>query len=172
MADLSALLDRLEALLEELDGWEPPVRDAALELLDGVDALHRSALRRLGELLGPETVAQLRAEDPAVGWLFDAYGVGVDELALARQAVASVQPYVDAHGGQVEVRAVSDGVVRVRLSGACSGCTGSAVTLREGVERALREGFPGFARLEVDPDDGPVHAPPGPTLVQVGRRPA
>ena len=62
--------------------------------------------------------------------------------------------------------------MRVRLSGACSGCTSAAETLRSGVEEALREGLPGFVGMEVAPDDGaPPHPPPTQVLLQIGPRP-
>jgi Fe-S cluster biogenesis protein NfuA len=72
----------------------------------------------------------------------------------------------------VELLGVDSGVVRLRLSGACSGCTASAQTLRDGVQEALREGFPGFGRMEVEEDlTAAVHAPPGATLLQIEPRP-
>jgi hypothetical protein len=47
------------------------------------------------------------------------------------------------------------------MQGACSGCTASAITLQQGVEEALRAGYPDFTRLEVDEDpDAVAHPPP------------
>ncbi|MDP9444317.1 MAG: NifU family protein [Actinomycetota bacterium] len=169
--ELDPLLDRLEELLAGLESFEEPVREHVLELLDGVDALHRLALQRLAAAAS-DALPGLRRADPAIDWLFQAYGVGVDDVAAAVRALDPMQPYLRQHGGDVEVMAVSDGVVRVRLSGACRGCTGSAVTLREGVETALRNGLPGFVALDVEPDDqARPHAPPGPTLLQIQPRP-
>ena len=59
------------------------------------------------------------------------------------------------------------GVVRVRVAGGSSGSTASTIALRRGVEEALREGFPGFAAMEVEEDDALPHPPPGPTLLQI-----
>ena len=125
------------------------------------------ALRRIGDILGPEEVARLRDGDPAAAWLLDAYAVGVDERTAAEAALDSVRPYIESHGGAVEVLGADAGVVRLRMSGACSGCTASSVTLREGIEEALRERFPGFAAVEVEQDDAAAHPPPGPTLLQI-----
>ena len=172
-ARLDDLLDRMEELLAAVEQFEPHVRDQVFELLDCVDALHRQAITGLAEALGDD-VETVRATHLATDWLLSAYGVGVDECALATRALDDVRPYIHGHGGQVEVLGVDDGVVRVRLSGACCGCTASAETLREGVEKALSAGFPGFVRLEVV-DDHPgaaPHPPPGPTLLQIQRRPA
>ncbi len=171
LSALGPLLDRLEELLEEVQGFEQPARDGVFELLDGIDALHRLAITRLASAIGTNA-DRLAADDPAIGWLFEAYGVGVDDVAAAVQALEPMEPYLNEHGGAVEVLAVDNGVVRLRMAGACSGCSAAAITLREGVEEALRSGLPGFVAVDVEPDDAESHPPPGPTLLQIQPRPA
>ena len=169
---LGPLLDRLEELLADVEDLDDGVRDKVFELLDGVDAVHRLALTRLADALG-SGLGRLRRDDVAVDWLFQAYGVGVDDVDAASAALAPVRPYIHEHGGEVEVLGVQHGVVRVRLSGACSGCTSAAETLRHGVEEALREGLPGFVAMDVAPDDGAApHPPPTQVLLQITPRPA
>ncbi len=169
--ELDLLLDRLEQLLGDLEECEPELRDRVFELLDGIDALHRLALTRLGATLGDD-VERLRSDDPAVEWLFNAYGVGANDPTMAVQALEPMKPYLAEHGGDVEVLGVTNGVVRVKMVGACSGCTSASVTLREGVEEALRSGLPGFVAIDVAPDEAAhSHPPPGPTLLQIQPRP-
>lgn len=171
LAELGPLLDRLEELLGEVEDLDEGVRDTVFELLDGVDALHRLAVTRLADVVGD--VESLRQADPAVEWLMEAYGVGVGDCAAASAALDRVRPYLHEHGGEVEVLSVAHGVVRVQLSGACSGCTAAAVTLRDGVEEALREGLPGFVAMDVAPDNGaPAHPPPAQVLLQITPRPS
>jgi Fe-S cluster biogenesis protein NfuA len=170
-ADLAGLLDRLEELLAHLEELEDPVRDVVFELLDGIDILHRSALGQLGEALGPSRVEELRTVHPAIGWLFEAYAVGIDEVAAVEAALEQVRPFIHSHGGEVEVLDVRSGVVSLRMAGACAGCTSSADTLRHGIEEALREHLPGFAGMDVAEDEAEPHPPPGPTLVQISARP-
>jgi Fe-S cluster biogenesis protein NfuA len=168
---LGPLLDRLEELLEEVEGLDEDVRDRVFELLDGVDAVHRLAITELADSLG-EQLPTLRRRNVAVDWLFEAYGVGVDDVDAASAALDAVRPYLHEHGAEVEVLGVEHGVVRVRLSGACSGCTSAAETLRHGVQEALREGLPGFVAMDVAPDDGaPAHPPPTQVLLQITPRP-
>ena len=167
---LDQLLTRLEELLAAVEEFEEPERATVLELLDGLDALHRMALGRLPDALGADGVAGLSGAHPALAWLLAAYGVGVDERAAAEDALEDLRPYIESHGGEVEVVDARDGVVRVRMAGACAGCTASAVTLKEGVERALRDGLPRFVGLEVEDDAAPAHPPPGPTLLQIDNR--
>jgi Fe-S cluster biogenesis protein NfuA len=54
-----------------------------------------------------------------------------------------IRPAVQADGGDVELVSVTpDGVVEIRLHGACVGCPSSTVTLQMGIERNLREHVP------------------------------
>ncbi len=169
LAALGPLLDRLEELLADVERDER-VRDRVFELLDCVDAVHRLAVTRLADALSDELPA-LRS-DAAVDWLFESYGVGVGDVDGATAALEQVRPYLHEHGGEVEVLTVQHGVVRVRLLGACSGCTSAAETLRHGVEEALRENLPGFVAMDVAPDDGAApHAPPTQVLLQITARP-
>ncbi len=57
-------------------------------------------------------------------------------------ALNSIRPSLQSHGGDVELVEVDGSVVKVRLTGACSGCPMAAMTLRDGVERALKEAVP------------------------------
>lgn len=172
LAALGPLLDRLEHLLADVEGLDEDVRNRVFELLDGVDAVHRLAIHGLADALGEDDLLSVRRQDVAVDWLFQAYGVGVDDVEAASAALEPVRPYLHEHGGEVEVLGVEHGVVRVRLLGACSGCTAAAETLRHGVEEALRENLPGFVSMDVAPDDGAAaHPPPTQVLLQITPRP-
>ncbi len=64
-------------------------------------------------------------------------------------ALDKIRPALQADGGDVELVDVSkDGVVKVRLIGACAGCPMSAVTLAFGIERELKKHVPGVKRVE------------------------
>ncbi len=170
LSALEPLLDRMEELLADVETLDEDVQSRVFELLDGVDALHRLAITRLADALGAD-LKPVRRSDPAVDWLFEAYGVGVDDAAAADAALEQIRPYIHEHGGEVEVLGVQHGIVRVRLTGACSGCTSAADTLRHGVEEALRENLPGFVAMDVAPDTGTPHAPPTQVLLQITPRP-
>lgn len=57
-------------------------------------------------------------------------------------ALAQIRPYLQADGGDVELLDVNDGTVTVRLTGACGGCPMAAMTLKDGVERIIKEHVP------------------------------
>jgi Fe-S cluster biogenesis protein NfuA len=58
------------------------------------------------------------------------------------KALDKIRPSLMADGGNVELVDVEDGVVRVRLTGACGGCPMSQMTLKMGIERLLKQEIP------------------------------
>ena len=148
-----AQLDTLVRTLER-EGDE-----RALMLLELVDAVHRPGLTAL---------AEGDTEHPAAQALMAMYLLGdLDDEDLVEEALEQVRPYINSHGGEVELLSVEDGVVRVRMSGACQGCAASAMTLRRGIEEALRAGYPAFREVVAEQPE------PGPALLQIDdlRRP-
>jgi Fe-S cluster biogenesis protein NfuA len=64
-------------------------------------------------------------------------------------ALDMVRPQLQADGGDAELVEVSDdGIVKVRLTGACGGCPMSQMTLKMGIERILKERVPGVQSVE------------------------
>ena len=57
-------------------------------------------------------------------------------------ALAKIRPALLADGGDVKLVDVSDGVVKVQLTGACGGCPMATMTLKGGIERVLKEQIP------------------------------
>lgn len=53
-----------------------------------------------------------------------------------------VRPMLQADGGDVELVGIADGVVRVRLKGTCGGCPFAAMTIKNGIEAALKAEIP------------------------------
>ncbi|MAG16707.1 MAG: hypothetical protein CMJ21_01415 [Phycisphaerae bacterium] len=65
------------------------------------------------------------------------------------QVINRIRPAVQSDGGDLELIAVSDdGIVKIRLHGACVGCPSSQMTLQMGVERNLREHVPEVVAVE------------------------
>lgn len=64
-----------------------------------------------------------------------------------RVSLEKIRPAVQLDGGDVELIGVEDGVVTVRLFGACEDCPMSPVTLRAGIERLLQEEVPGVTEV-------------------------
>ncbi len=67
------------------------------------------------------------------------------------KALNQIRPSLQRDGGDVELVSVEDGVVKVRLKGACKGCPMATITLSQGIEKILKEKVPGLKRVEAIP---------------------
>ena len=66
-----------------------------------------------------------------------------------QEAINKIRPMLQADGGDVELIDVGDdGVVTVRLKGACAGCPMSQMTLKNGIERFLKKEIPQVKSVE------------------------
>ncbi len=159
---------------DALDDLAPEARDAAVALKDAVEAFHRPALVEIVQALkadprGKELLFEL-VDVPAVRAVFALQGIiKADPTTRAMQALESVRPYLQSHGGDVELLDVTGSVATVRLLGSCNGCSMSAVTLRDGVTEALVERVPEIETVEVAEDQPSEAFIP---LASVGRRTA
>ncbi len=63
-------------------------------------------------------------------------------------AIDRIRPMLKADGGDVELVDVQDGVVKVRLQGACSGCPMSQMTIKNGIERIIKKEVPEVKYVE------------------------
>lgn len=71
------------------------------------------------------------------------------KVAKIKKSLEKVRPSLQADGGDVEfVDVTDDGVVKVRLTGACGGCPMSQMTLTNGVERVLKEDVPKVKKVK------------------------
>jgi Fe-S cluster biogenesis protein NfuA len=57
-------------------------------------------------------------------------------------ALAEIRPQIQADGGDIDLVAIENDTVKVRLRGACAGCPMSALTLKQGVERLIKQKVP------------------------------
>ncbi|MFB4163145.1 MULTISPECIES: NifU family protein [Alteribacillus] len=71
-----------------------------------------------------------------------------DMHAQVQEVLEKLRPFLLRDGGDVELVDVEDGIVKVRLMGACGSCPSSTITLKAGIERALLEEVPGVVELE------------------------
>ncbi len=64
------------------------------------------------------------------------------------RVLGKIRPALQADGGDVELVDVEEGVVKVRLTGACGGCPMASITLKNGIEALLKEEIPSVSRVE------------------------
>ncbi|HEY4452106.1 MAG TPA: NifU family protein [Solirubrobacteraceae bacterium] len=163
-----ALLLRVQDLQAKLDsGGDPSTRELAEELVSAVVQMYGSGLQRILGLLHEageqgERLAGAFADDELVAALLmihDLHPVALSERVHG--ALEQVRPYMESHGGDVELISLEDGVARISLRGSCSDCAASAVTLELAIKQALEEAAPDLEALEVE---GVAPAPAGPAL--------
>jgi Fe-S cluster biogenesis protein NfuA len=166
-------LQRLDEGLRELENLgDPAARATIREVVQGLLELHGSGLSRiLGHLAeaGDAGAAILDAcsRDEVAAGLLLLHGLHPQDLeSRVRQALEDVRPRLRAHQGDVELMAISDGVVRLRLLGSCHGCASSAVTMRQTIEQAVLGRAPDAVALEVEGvSEEPSTTPDGRPLV-------
>jgi Fe-S cluster biogenesis protein NfuA len=69
-------------------------------------------------------------------------------IEQVQEVLEKLRPFLLRDGGDVELVDVEDGIVKVRLLGACGSCPSSTITLKAGIERALLEEVPGVKEIE------------------------
>jgi Fe-S cluster biogenesis protein NfuA len=63
-------------------------------------------------------------------------------------ALDEIKPQIQADGGDIDLVAIENGIVKVRLRGSCVGCPMSALTLKQGVERIIKSKVPEIESVE------------------------
>lgn len=142
---------RVEALLEEAEALADPAgRETAGELVQALVELYGEGLARIVGRV-PEGGRRALADDELLAHLLllhDLHPVSLDERV--RGALDEVRPYLESHGGGVELVGLEDGVARLRLQGSCSGCPSSTMTLKLAIEDAIRKAAPDVERIEAE----------------------
>jgi Fe-S cluster biogenesis protein NfuA len=156
--------DRIEALLERVETLaDPEARELSLELVQGLLDLYGEGLGRVVEHVAAHddgTLAEALAADELVAHLLLLHGLHPVPLEQRVDgALAEVRPYLESHGGNVELLGIEEGVVRLQLQGSCSGCPSSALTLKHAVEDAIGRAAPDVAEIVAE------DAPPQPALI-------
>jgi Fe-S cluster biogenesis protein NfuA/nitrite reductase/ring-hydroxylating ferredoxin subunit len=152
-----ALIRRVEELTAEVERIpDRQIRATAEELLSAVIELYGQGLTRITEILDEEgesaaPIKQRLADDGVVASLLlihDLYPTSIDERVA--EALDSVRPYMESHGGNVELISLGDGVARLKLEGSCDGCPASSSTLELAIKSALEEAAPDLIGIEVE----------------------
>src|SRR6476620_30012 len=114
-------VERIELLLEEIEGLPDPVaRERCTEVVGALLDLYGEALARMVERV-PEP--QALVQDELLAHLLVLHGIHpVPVEARVLGALEEVRPYLQSHGGDVELVSLQEGVLRLRLEGSCSGC--------------------------------------------------
>ncbi|MFE1627619.1 NifU family protein [Brevibacillus reuszeri] len=72
----------------------------------------------------------------------------MDLMDQVQEVLDKLRPYLQRDGGDVQLVDVEEGIVKLRLMGACGSCPSSTITLKAGIERALVEEIPGIKEVQ------------------------
>ncbi|HWF26046.1 MAG TPA: NifU family protein [Solirubrobacteraceae bacterium] len=151
------LVGRVQELQGRLDAaGDSATREVAEELVSVVVQMYGAGLEKIFGALAAhgeagEEIAAGLAEDPEVASLLlihDLHPVPLETRVT--EALEKVRPYMESHGGNVELLSLEDGVARIRLQGSCSDCKASSATLELAIKQALEEAAPDLWGLEVE----------------------
>ncbi len=141
------LVAEVERRLEEVEALaDAPAQAAATAAVQALLELYGAGLERVVEEIAARDdgdMARALAGDELVAHLLLLHGlhpVPVRERVI--EALGEVRPYLESHGGNVELLAVEGSAVRLRMQGSCSGCPSSAMTLKLAIEEAIRKRAP------------------------------
>ena len=146
---LIARVQELTGRLEDLE--DERCRELAEELTGAVVQMYGAGLERIVELIDDdETRGRLASDELVAGLLMihDLYPVPIEERVA--QALDTVRPYMESHGGNVELLGIEDGIAKLRLEGSCKSCRASSSTLELAVKQALQEAAPDLLGMDVE----------------------
>jgi Fe-S cluster biogenesis protein NfuA/nitrite reductase/ring-hydroxylating ferredoxin subunit len=167
------LVEEVERLLDDVESLVDPVaRQTASAVVQALLELYGAGLARMVDEIAPRDpdahIARAFADDELISHLLLLHGLHpapLEERVL--DALTEVRPYLESHGGNVELLAIDGPAVRLRLNGSCSGCPSSAMTLKLAIENAIQKAAPEIE--EVIAEEEQNGAPP---LLQIEIAPA
>src|ERR687890_2200341 len=162
---------RMETLLGEIEALDDPsAKSKAAEVVGVLLDLYGEGLARMMEVVAEgedrEKAFDAFAGDELVSHLLLLHGLHpLDLETRVAGALEEVRPYLQSHGGNVELMGIEGAVARVRMEGSCDGCPSSAVTLKLAIEEAVLKAAPDLEGIEAEGVTEAPPKPPAPTIV-------
>src|ERR1700722_2549883 len=148
---------RIQQLLEQIEALpSPSTRELIHEFMEATLAFYGQGLGRILQVVsesGPDgkKAYQHLINDKVVRGLLLIHDLHPADLeSRLRGALDQVRPYLQSHGGNVELISLTEQAARLRLQGTCKSCASSAVTLELAIRHAIEEACPDLAGFEVE----------------------
>src|SRR5258705_840388 len=168
-------MEQIEGLVRTIENLpDPAARASAVALVQALMDFHGAGLERLMEIVADAgdpgyVLFDNFAADDLVGSLLLLYGLHPLTLdTRVSKALDKVRPYLESHGGNVELLGITDGVVHLRMQGSCKSCPSSAMTLKLAIEEAIYAAAPDVVMIEAE---GVSEQPSASGFVQIGKSP-
>lgn len=155
-ADSRRMALRLQELIEQIQTQQSPAARALLqECLQTMLAFYGEGLARVLQHIqasgaeGERILDRILRDQTSSGLLL-IHGLHPITLeARLRGALEKVRPYMQSHGGNIELLSLENDVARLKLQGTCKTCPSSAITLELAVRHAVEEACPDLVSFEV-----------------------
>jgi len=157
MDDINRQGRRIQELVEQIDALrEPAARTLMHECMESLLGFYGHGLERILHILKHAGIGGQQAynellHDRVVSGLLLIHGLHpVDLETRLREALEKIRPYMQSHGGNVELLGLEGEFARLRLQGACKTCPSSTVTMELAVRHAIEEACPDLMGFEVE----------------------
>lgn len=157
LEDLNRAGRRVQELIEKAGSDADPAMNAVFqECLESLLVFYGNGIARMMEIVenaGPEAarVYDSLLDDPIVRGLLLIHGLHPEPLAARLSAaLEKIRPYMESHGGDVELISLENEVAKLRLRGHCQTCPSSSVTLELAIRSAIEEACPDLQGFEVE----------------------
>jgi Fe-S cluster biogenesis protein NfuA len=156
---------QIQKLIEQIEAFpDSNARELLHECLQNVLALYGDGLARVLQLVhnagtDGEKVRDALIRDKLVRGLLLIHGLHPQSLeARLQEALGKIRPYLQSHGGNVELLALENDVAKLRLQGTCKTCPSSTITLELAVRQAIEAACPDLLGFEVEGVEPPVQS--------------
>ena len=159
--DSREMAKRLQELIEQIQSQPNPASRVLLqECLQSLLAFYGGGLTRMLGCIrdaGPsgQEILERMLHDQTISGILLIHGLHPVNLETRlRRALEKVRPYMQSHGGNIELLSLESDVARVKLEGTCKTCPSSAVTLELAVRREVEQACPDLLAFEVTGPNG------------------
>jgi Fe-S cluster biogenesis protein NfuA len=149
---------RIQELVGKIDAFpDAEARELMHECITSLLSFYGEGLERILQLIrragiNGQGIHDELIQDKIVSALLLIHGLHpVDLETRLHQALEKVRPYMESHGGNVELLSLENDVARLRLQGTCKTCPASSVTLELAVRHAIEEACPDLLGFELEP---------------------
>ena len=164
LEELNEQSQRIQNLVEEIDALpDEDAKSLMQECMQEVLSFYGHGLERILKIISKgnseaaKNIYNSLIEDSFITGLLLIHDLHpLDLKTRLYQALEKVKPYMDSHGGSVEIVSLENNIAKLRLAGSCNGCPSSASTLELGIQQAIEELCPDLEGLEVE---GAIEAP-------------
>ncbi len=158
VAELNQQSEHIQELIEKIETLpDASARKLMQECIQEILRFYGNGLERIlkiisnGNSSASKDIYNNLIEDSFVNGLLLIHDLHpLDLKTRLYNALEKVKPYMDSHGGSVEIVSLENGIARLKLAGSCNGCASSSSTLELGIKQAIEENCPDLLGLEVD----------------------